>query len=49
MTKKELQAILNTFYYQNSGSIRGVCPKCGKYMLIDGYVCYGCHYDPTDE
>lgn len=25
-----------------------LCPVCGNYVLVDGYICFGCGYDPTD-
>lgn len=42
---RRLRARLNTYFYLHSGQERGVCPKCGKYIIIDGYVCFGCGYD----
>ena len=44
---KRLEATLNTFNYWFSGKIREVCPKCGEYILIDGYTCFGCGFDRT--
>jgi len=26
---------------------QGLCPKCKRYVLLRGYVCFGCGYDPT--
>lgn len=49
MTQEELAAIVNTFYYQNTSHVRGLCPKCRKYMILDGYICFGCGYDKTSE
>lgn len=42
---RRLRARLNTYLYLHDGQERGVCPKCGKYIIIDGYVCFGCGYD----
>lgn len=28
---------------------RGICPKCGEYIILDGYVCFGCGYDRTKK
>lgn len=27
---------------------RGICPKCGEYLLVVGYVCEGCGFDESD-
>lgn len=43
------KAICNSFRYLYSHQMRGICPKCGKYMLIDGYVCFGCGYDYSEQ
>lgn len=40
-------AELQTFHYLHGHEIRGVCPKCGKYVIIDGYVCFGCGFDKS--
>ena len=29
--------------------VRGICPKCRKAMIIDGYVCPYCGYDSSGE
>lgn len=42
---KRLKARLNTYLYLHNYQERGICPKCGKYIIIDGYVCFGCGYD----
>lgn len=26
-----------------------ICPKCGKAMMLDGFVCFNCGYDDSDE
>lgn len=44
---KYLHAKLNTFDYWHSGQTRGICPKCGEYIIIDGYVCFGCGFDKS--
>ena len=49
MDIKTIQAKINTYNYWLGHKERGICPKCGEYMLIDGYVCFGCGYDPTAE
>ncbi len=30
-------------------NIHGICPKCGEYRTIDGYVCFGCGHDSSYE
>ena len=27
----------------------GLCPKCKDYILLEGYVCFGCGYDRSDK
>jgi len=27
----------------------GLCPVCGKYIIVQGYVCFGCGYDQTEK
>ena len=49
MSTKEIQARLNTYYYWLGHKECGICPKCKEYMIIDGYVCFGCGYDPTSK
>lgn len=44
---QELVASANTLSAYAIG--QGICPKCGTYRLIEGCVCFGCHYDPTSE
>ena len=47
-TDKEIAAAkLRTFNYLHGHESRGVCPKCGKYIIIDGYVCFGCGFDKS--
>lgn len=46
MTQKEINAIVNTFLYLHPDA--HICPKCGEYMTIPGYVCFGCGYDESD-
>ena len=48
MTKEE-EATLRTFDYLYSCQTKGLCPKCKRYIIIDGYVCFGCGYDSSDE
>lgn len=38
-----IKAIINTFQFEHERYY--ICPKCRKYMIIPGYVCYGCGYD----
>ena len=26
-----------------------LCPKCKEYILLEGYICFGCGYDRTDR
>lgn len=47
MTKKE-EAIINTFNYLYCET-HGICPKCGEYILLDGYLCFGCGYDYSES
>lgn len=44
-----LQAKINTYNYLHGHETRGVCPKCGKYLILRGYVCFGCGYDKSHE
>jgi len=41
-----IKAIINTFQFEHSGNYH-ICPKCREYMIIPGYVCYGCGYDDS--
>ena len=45
---KEITAVMNTFRYLYPNA-HEICPKCNKYILIDGYVCFGCGYDKSLE
>ena len=45
---EEITAVINTFRYLYPNAHR-ICPKCNKYILIDGYVCFGCGYDKNNE
>lgn len=29
-------------------AIKGVCPNCG-HLVFDGYKCFNCYYDSTEE
>lgn len=42
MTQEE-KAIIRTFNDLHYGA--HLCPKCQEYMIIPGYVCFGCGYD----
>lgn len=43
---KHLRACAYTLYaFQNPTHI---CPKCGKAMMVDGFVCPCCGYDDSD-
>lgn len=47
-TDEEIAAAeLRTFHYLHSHESRGVCPKCGKYVILDGYICFGCGFDKS--
>lgn len=47
-TDEEIAAAeLRTFHYLHSHESRGVCPKCGKYIILDGYICFGCGFDKS--
>lgn len=48
MTSEEITAVINTFRYLYPNANQ-ICPKCNKYILIDGYVCFGCGYDKSSE
>lgn len=43
--QKIREAKVRTFDYEYYWSM--LCPECGKYMLVSGYVCYGCGYDKS--
>lgn len=40
-------ARLNTYFDWLGYREVCLCPKCKEYMIIDGYVCFGCGYDIT--
>ena len=42
MTQEE-RAIIRTFNDLHYDA--HLCPKCREYMIIPGYVCFGCGYD----
>lgn len=37
----------NTLY--DHYRVIGLCPKCKQAILLDGYCCEHCGYDPTKE
>lgn len=41
---KACQYALESFY-----EVRGLCPKCKKSVIIDGWVCPCCRYDSSGE
>lgn len=41
---KACQYALESFY-----EVRGLCPKCKKSVIIDGWVCPCCGYDSSGE
>ena len=43
--KNKIQAYINTLMYLYGQKLKGVCPRCGKYIIIDGYRCFGCGYE----
>ena len=45
---EEVAAVMNTFRYLYPNACK-ICPKCNKYILIDGYICFGCGYDKSSE
>lgn len=47
MTQEEIEAIVQTFCYLHPDA--NICPKCGQYMIIPGYLCFGCGYDENDN
>jgi hypothetical protein len=42
---KYLKAGYNTLSYMQV--TQGMCPKCQKSLLVSGYVCFECGFDPT--
>ena len=40
---EKLMAAYRTLFYYANPTI--VCPKCGEYYMLKGYVCFGCRYD----
>ena len=44
---KSLRCHTRTLYA--SANVKRLCPKCQKYMLLEGYVCFGCGYDEDIE
>ena len=34
---------------ESFNSVRGLCPKCKKSVIIDGFVCPCCGYDSSSE
>ncbi len=46
MEEKEIKAVVSTFFLLHPDS--HICPKCGEYMIIPGYLCLGCGYDESD-
>lgn len=34
---------------ESFNTVRGLCPKCKKSVIIDGFVCPYCGYDSTGE
>lgn len=34
---------------ESFNKVRGLCPKCGKSVVIDGWVCPCCGYDSSGE
>ena len=47
MTQEEIEAIVRTFRCLHPDA--HICPKCGQYMIIPGYLCLGCGYDERDN
>ena len=46
---KKTKARLNTYYYLHGNQEVCICPKCKEYIILDGYVCFGCGYDKSDD
>lgn len=42
---RRIKAKLRTYNYLHGSDSICICPKCGEYMIIQGYVCFGCGYD----
>jgi len=38
---------VRTFKEEHNGR-NLICPKCGRYVLLSEYCCFGCGYDQTD-
>lgn len=43
------KARLNTYNFLHSYQEVCLCPKCKEYIILDGYVCFGCGYDKSDD
>lgn len=41
--EKYIAAIVRTLNFLHPNYY--LCPKCGEYVIIDGFVCFGCGYD----
>lgn len=29
--------------------VKTLCPQCGKFVLVEGWQCFGCGYDKDDD
>lgn len=43
------KARLNTYYFLHGHQETCICPKCKEFIILDGYVCFGCRYDKDDS
>lgn len=49
-TKVEVKTIpLHGLFLESFNKVRGLCPKCKKSVIIDGWVCPCCGYDSSGE
>jgi len=44
---EELTCYMRTL--DSYANITKQCPNCKKYMMLEGYVCFGCGYDDSDN
>ena len=46
--KEAYERVLPSYRTLNAyANTKGICPECGKYRLLEGYVCFGCGYDSS--
>ena len=42
-------SFINTDYLEVFNKVIGLCPKCRKSVIVDGWVCPCCGYDSSGE